>query len=161
MKERSLISDICEVIYKMKRYILKAGIIFIILAISLQAFALADVFTTQKTEGMSDCIYVAGSPEAYPIEYYDDETEKYSGIIPDLLELISKSTELDFVYINGNKESKEMLAENLQAEIVSSAQNIPEHPYYKDYAELVSYTVGNEVLTSGIIFTTIADDDTV
>ena len=37
--------------------------------------AFAEVITTQKTEGYSDYVYVAGSQDQYPIEYYDQKTK--------------------------------------------------------------------------------------
>ena len=37
----------------------------------------AEVYTTEKTEGLGDCIYVAGSPDNYPVEFYDEENEQY------------------------------------------------------------------------------------
>ena len=34
-------------------------------------------------------IYVAGNPDAYPLEYYDDDTGTYEGIIPQMLRSFS------------------------------------------------------------------------
>ena len=142
----------------MRKYIMKIGLVFMILAISLQQMVSAAVFTTQKTEGLGNCVYVAGDPDMYPIEYYDSKTEEYRGVIPDLFKYISDRTGLDFVYINGNKTDKNSLGENLQVEIVSSSAGY-ESSYFKDYLELFSYTAGNEVHQTGLIFTGLADDE--
>lgn len=144
----------------MKKYLKIFSLVFAILSLSAHT-ASAQVLTREKTEGLGDFVYVAGSPDMYPIEYYDSETESYCGVIPDLLACISDSSGIDFVYINGNKEDKHLLGENRQVEIVSSSFHFPENPYYKDYIELFSYTVGNEGHNSGLIFTTIADDETI
>ncbi len=63
----------------------------------------AEVYTTEKTEGFGDFIYVAGAPDNYPIEFYDEEKDAYRGIIPDMLKIISEHSSVGFVYINGNK----------------------------------------------------------
>jgi len=118
--------------------------------------ACAEVITTQQTEGYSDYVYVAGKPEQYPIEYYDENNGAYKGIIPEILAIISERTQIDFVYINGNKTDKNTMGENLQVDIVSSAEGIA--PYGKDYLELVSYERDGKIQTYGLVFTQLADD---
>ena len=54
----------------------------------------AEVYTTEKTEGFGDCIYVAGSPDNYPVEFYDEDKKAYCGIIPDMLTVISERSGL-------------------------------------------------------------------
>jgi len=119
----------------------------------------AEVYTAEKTEGMGDCIYVAGSPDNYPVEFYDEDNSLYCGIIPDMLEIISKRSGVDFVYINGNKAEKNIMGDNLQVEIVSSSPNIGTLPYYKDYLELVSFEKDGRIVKSGLVFTSLADDE--
>ena len=118
----------------------------------------AEVYTTEKTEGLGDCIYVAGSPDNYPVEFYDEENNAYCGIIPDMLRIISERSGVDFVYINGNKADKNTMGENLQVEIVSSSENISTLPYYKDYLELVSFEKDGKTVKSGLVFTSLTDD---
>ena len=127
-------------------------IVFSVLPVS------AEVYTTEKTEGFANCIYVAGSPDAYPIEFYDEEKEEYSGIIPDMLSAISERSGMDFVYINGNKADKNTMGENLQVEIVSSSAKDSTLPYYKDYLELVSFEKDGKTERSGLVFTSLSDD---
>ncbi len=122
-------------------------------------FASADVFTTPKTEGMGDCVYVAGSADMYPMEYYDEENEQFAGIIPQLLERISTYSGIDFVYINGDNPDKESMGNNLQVEIVSSATEFKEKYYCKDYIELVSYEDNGKTERIGLIFTSLASDE--
>ncbi len=118
----------------------------------------AEVYTTEKTEGFSDCIYVAGSSDNYPVEFYDDDKNAYCGIIPDILGIISECLGVDFVYINGNKADKNALGENLQVEIVSSSANDNSLSYYKDYLELVSFEKSGKTVKSGLVFTSLSDD---
>ena len=118
----------------------------------------AEVYTTEKTEGFGDCIYVAGSPDNYPVEFYDEDKKAYCGIIPDMLTVISERSGVDFAYINGNKTDKITMGENLQVEIVSSSANDSKPPYYKDYLELVSFEKDGKTVKSGLVFTSLADD---
>ncbi len=138
----------------MRKYI----IALILLIISCVQPAFAEVYTTEKTEGLGDCVYVAGSPDNYPVEFYDEENNAYCGIIPDMLGIISERSGVDFVYINGNKTDKNAMGENLQVEIVSSSANDSALPYYKDYSELVSVEKDGQTVKTGLVFTNLLDD---
>ncbi len=121
----------------------------------------AEVYTTEKTEGFGNSIYVAGSPENYPVEFYDEDKKAYCGIIPDMLGIISERAGVDFVYINGNKTDKNAMGENLQVEIVSSSANDSTLTYYKDYLELVSFEKDGKTVKYGLVFTSLSDDTTI
>ncbi len=43
-------------------------------------------------------IYVAGNPNAYPLEYFDSNTKEFEGVIPKLLEDFSAQSEYEIVY---------------------------------------------------------------
>ena len=133
-------------------------VIFLLIVLCTQS-VFAEVYTTEKTEGHGDCIYVAGSGDNYPIEFYDEDKESYCGIIPDMLEVISEKSGVNFVYINGNGTDKNTMGQNLQVEIVSSCENISDQPYYKDYLELVSFEKDGKIEKFGLVFTTLADDE--
>lgn len=131
----------------MRKFII---VISVLIAIFIQP-ALADVITTQKTEGYADYIYVVGSPDNYPIEYYDEDSKSYKGVIPDLLNKISDRSGINFVYINGDKRDKKLLVEMLQTDIVSS---VGENEYTGlDHLELISYKKNGEIVKCGIAFT--------
>ena len=119
--------------------------------------AYAEVITTQNTDGYSNYVYVAGSPDRYPIEYYDNETDEYKGIIPDMLKKISDRTDIDFVYINGDKTDKNSMGENLQVDIVTSTEG--SSFYAKDYLELLSYENDGKTKKCGLVFTNLADEE--
>lgn len=133
---------------------------FILLLLTVFAFfvqpVLAEVITNQKTEGYADYIYIAGNPDNYPIEYYDEDIDTYKGVIPDLLSRISDNSGLNFVYINGNKNDRYKMGENLQVDIISSME--ANTAYGKEYLELISYEQDGKIVKSGLVFTTIADD---
>lgn len=134
---------------------------FIMLFLAVLTFCaqpvFAEVVTTHNTEGYADYLYIAGNPDNYPIEYYDEDAKAYKGVIPDLLNEISEHSRLNFVYINGNKNDRYKMGENLQADIVSSLEE--NTSYGKEYLELISYEKNGETIKTGLVFTTIADDD--
>ena len=134
----------------------KVIILFLAILVLCSQPAFAEVVTTHNTEGYADYLYVAGNPDNYPIEYYDEDAKAYKGIIPDLLSKISKHSKLNFVYINGNKNERFEMGENLQVDIVSSSDE--NASYGKEFFELISYEKDGETQKAGLVFTTIADD---
>ena len=65
-------------------------------------------------------VYVAGNPQAYPIEYYDADSQTYQGVIPELLREFSAKSRYEIVYYQaGGADGRERLAKNLQVDIVS------------------------------------------
>ena len=75
-------------------------------------------------------IYVAGDPNAYPVEYYDFRTETFQGMIPKLLEEFSAQTSYDIRYFSeGKKDVREQLADNLQVDMVYGKGKSGEEKY--------------------------------
>lgn len=65
-------------------------------------------------------IFVAGNPDAYPLEYYDSDTETYEGVIPRLLREFSEQSTYEIVYYQpGKSDRRSQLAENLQVDLLS------------------------------------------
>lgn len=65
-------------------------------------------------------IYAAGNPNAYPIEYYDVETQAFQGMLPELLREFSEQTKYDIRYYEAGKTDKrEQLAQAFQVDIIS------------------------------------------
>ncbi|MBR2847030.1 MAG: EAL domain-containing protein [Clostridia bacterium] len=120
----------------------------------------AGVVTSSDGKGLENCVYVAGSPGDYPVEYYDDKSGEYCGIIPDLLEEISKRSGINFVYVNGDKTSKAAWGQNLQVDIVTVLSN-DYIPFGKEYLELMSYEYDGETKKCGLVFTNITKEDDV
>lgn len=79
------------------------------------------LFFEKTGGGRADTVYVAGNPDLYPIEYYDEEDEMYKGLIPDMLQKVSEETGIDFTYICAGRENRQKsLYENNQAELLTA-----------------------------------------
>lgn len=112
--------------------------------------------TADPTAG--DTIYIAGNPDLYPLEYYDEKTERYEGILPTLYQDIGEETGITFSYIAANGEDRQKkLAKNCQVEIVSAYLK-GEMPVTHE-TELFSYRQGEQKYTVCVGFTKIADPD--
>lgn len=65
-------------------------------------------------------VYVAGNPDAYPVEYYDRGTKSFQGMIPELLRKFSQQSRYNIVYYAaGRRDQRERLARNRQVDVVS------------------------------------------
>ncbi|EJW99530.1 diguanylate cyclase, partial [gut metagenome] len=90
--------------------------------VSFPVYASATVSTREPT-GAADTVYVAGNPNWYPVEYYDESSKSYEGILPELLELVTEKTGLKFTYVEaGIEDHRHLLAHNKQVEIVSGCK---------------------------------------
>lgn len=75
--------------------------------------------TTEPTNG--DCVYIAGNPDMYPIEYYDANDKEFKGILPEIYKKISEESGIDFSYVSAGAENEQSrMARNKQVEIVSA-----------------------------------------
>lgn len=67
-------------------------------------------------------IYVAGNPDAYPIEYFDADAHEYRGVIPELLREFSEESQYDIVYYQADgTDRRAELALNSQVDLVSGS----------------------------------------
>lgn len=81
----------------------------------------AQVITTTELTGPADCVYIAGNPDMYPIEYYDKALERYCGVLPDLLEQVAQDTGISFAYVYAQKtDERQELVRNSQVEMVTA-----------------------------------------
>lgn len=117
----------------------------------------ADVVSTQEPTA-GNAIYIAGNPDMYPLEYYNEDTECYEGILPGIYKEISAQTGIRFAYIAADSESRQKeLAENSQVEVVSA--------YHKgkisvaQEIELFSYSKDGQTYVVCIGFAKIIDPD--
>ena len=94
-------------------------------AVLLGPQCMAQVLTTVEEAGPADCVYIAGNPDLYPIEYYDSEQQCYRGILPELLGMVAEDTGISFAYVNaGSEDSRLEMARNSQVEMVT-ARSVP------------------------------------
>lgn len=93
-----------------------------LLALALPASA--DVTCTTDGAAGTDRLYVAGMPDAYPVEAYRTEDAQYVGAAPAFLRLVSERTGLDFAYIRaGAADRRATLARNRQVELLFAASD--------------------------------------
>ena len=78
----------------------------LVVCVLLSTSAFAAIYHTSAASAESKSIYVAGNPNLYPVEYYDEESGCYMGIMPVILEEISKEIGYDFTYIESGKKDK-------------------------------------------------------
>ena len=101
----------------MKRKLLSA------IALCLWTAGLAAGAEVSVTEDAAaeNTVYVAGNPDLYPFEYYDEEAAEYKGIVPQLLAEISADTGLRFTYIRSGADNEQKhIAANNQADMISA-----------------------------------------
>lgn len=120
----------------------------------------AEVFTEKTGAGKADSVYIAGSPDSYPIEYYDTDTKTYKGVIPDMLKVVSEKTGIDFTYISAGRENmQESLCKNNQVELVTAV--LAESNEFEGLEKYTVLTVEAEGKTENycIAFTTIMTEE--
>lgn len=89
-------------------------------------------------------IYTAGNPDLYPIEYYDEDTGTYQGVIPELLEQFSKQSNYKIKYYNeNNKDEREELAANRQVDMISGCVGTETFEHTENESIVVFETVKN------------------
>ena len=65
-------------------------------------------------------LYVAGNPDAYPLEYYDAASETYQGVLPQLLQQFANQSGYEVLYYpTEGADRRAHLAKNLQVDMVS------------------------------------------
>lgn len=65
-------------------------------------------------------VYVAGNPDAYPVEYYDARSGQYQGMIPELLRRFSQESAYEVRYYAPDRgDQRRQLAKNRQVDMVS------------------------------------------
>lgn len=65
-------------------------------------------------------IYVAGNPDLFPVEYYNEELKQYDGVMPEILKQISETTGIVFEYMTPSPSDERVhLIKNKQVELVS------------------------------------------
>ena len=125
--------------------------------LSVIAVGASVVTTAEPTNGST--VYIAGNPDMFPIEYFDDQAKEYRGILPEMYRSISEKSGYDFTYVSaGDKDQQWRLAMNEQVEIVSAHQK----GSIEDVDELIDLTTlhqDGEEITVSIGFTEIASPE--
>ncbi len=133
--------------------------LFYVIIMSLTMLLLQTGVSAANTyQGETDEIYISGNENLYPIEYYDNDTGQYEGIMPKILDGISERTGIRFVYMTNGK-SQATLAEDLQTEILSAYIIGSDVKYDQRAIEVFPYIQNGKTIRIGWAFTEIADDE--
>lgn len=121
---------------------------------------MAEVRST-KEQTAGEAIYVAGNPDLYPLEYYNEETKAYEGVLPEIYQRIAKKQGMDLCYVSaGSDNLQDRLAKNNQVEFVSAHYQGEVKGLQEEY-QIASFEKKGKKYTICIGFTGIASGDTV
>ena len=136
---------------KMKKLSLILMLISIICML-LSGIVSAEVYTTGSAKGYEGCIHIIGTRSGFPMEYYNEDTKDFEGVLPDLLREISQKSNIAFAYINGgdNEEAKD---ENSDAELISVITTETSVLNSENFIKLLSYETSEGVKYVGFSFT--------
>lgn len=97
-----------------------------------------------ETQG-GPVLYVAGNPDAYPVEYYDASTDSFEGVIPELLRRFSEESGYEVIYFPySGGDSRAHLAGNLQVDLVSGYRQGDRLPLHEETLTVFSASSGGE-----------------
>lgn len=122
--------------------------------------AYASVATSAGDSGDADTVYIAGNPDAYPLEYYNADKEAFCGVFPDVLNAVSEKTGISFTYIyaSGRNQQKE-LARNNQVELVTALPAVQNEVAVEEFLPVLEITSRGQKTVYGIGFTGIASPE--
>ena len=124
--------------------------------------AYAAVYTSSDDSGDANTVYVAGNPNAYPLEYYSEERKAFCGVFPSVLNVISEKTGVSFTYISASdKNQQKMLSRNAQVELVTALSTTQTDDEVLEVLPVLDITVHGEKSVYGIGVTKIASPELV
>lgn len=144
----------------MNTKILKTFILCVLMLLCTRSVS-AEVTTKNPTSEAHESIFVAGNPDFYPIEYYDEESGQFEGVMPKVLNAISTQTGINFTYIYDRSSTAYELAQNSQVEMISSYITDNNDAFVADKYTVTSYAKDGKNTNLGFAFTSIADKETV
>ena len=132
--------------------------IAIILNIGLPAYAA--VYTVKSDSGEADTVYVAGNPDAYPLEYYSKEDKAFCGVFPDMLKVVSEKTGISFTYISASSENRQKeLSRNNQVELLTVLYDKQDECKVDELLPVLEFSSKRENTTYCIGFTEITSPE--
>lgn len=148
-----------ELSFTAKRIIKYVAVILLAMIFILVPSVCEARVSATKTDSAGETVYIAGNPDMYPIEYYDEKSETYKGVLPDLYAKISEKTGADFTYIMAGKSNRQgYLLRCKQAEIIS-AHSKGKFDKGIDEFSAVSYEYNGEKHNAYVCFSEAASDD--
>jgi len=141
----------------MRKKFYKLYILLIMIMLIIQGSAGAAVFMPGENTGDHDVVLVAGLDDFYPVEYFDNKTGSYRGIMPDILSDISDKTGMNFKYISTGGKIRADLASEEKCHLFSAYIMGQNADYAKDSVVAFSYAVEGKPVEVGWAFSSIAD----
>lgn len=139
--------------------IIKLLIFFILILLPLEVSA--EVITGTLPAGDKNSVYVVGNPHMYPIEYYNNETGEFEGVMPLLLEKISQRSGINFTYFYDSKSRGRELKDKINAEMVSARYRNFNENYYPNMISVITYEEEGKKVSAGWDLTDHADEELV
>lgn len=111
-----------------------------------------------------DEVYLAGAPNHWPFEYYDQAGKDYRGIIPDLLKIAGEQQDISIYYLAPSSEDHRLsLASNAQVDAICTVgleENRLVEAGLEDQTELLSYTDNGRAIKISLAYTRSMPDTT-
>ena len=102
-------------------------------------------------------IYGAGNPDAYPMEYYNPQTQCFEGVIPQLLSRFSAQSRFQVVYYpSQGEDARRDLAENYQVDFASGYTQEDVFPVGGEELAVFQARIEGEEVTYYLSFTKVA-----
>lgn len=111
--------------------------------------ASAKVSTKSKPPMEKDGMYIIGATDMYPIEYYDEVTGEFKGALPELFEMISERSGIDFTYFYSKGKSRAQLEQEIKADIVTTRFTGENEVYYPNTVIVTSFISEGEKINVG------------
>lgn len=140
---------------KRKKWLMLPLLLCLLLSFTL--CLLGNVSFSKQNAGNSDAVFIAGNPDLYPLESYNEQTGEYEGVLPELFKAISQETGIDFTYVySSSKNRQEYLVKNKQVDIVSAmVSGKISDEYLQGSSLLVGFTLNGERYETHIGFTSV------
>ena len=106
-----------------------------------------------------ELIYVAGNPNVYPLEYYDEDAGTYAGVIPELLRQFSQQSNYQLVYYQeGSRDQRAQLAKNRQVDLLSGYTQADEAPSHSQPVTVFNAVWEGEQITYQVYVSDVAPE---
>ncbi len=111
--------------------------------------ASAKVYTENERSTSVGRVYIVGTPDIYPIEYYNETTGNFEGVLPDLLEKISSELGMDFVYVNPGDEALANVVRRNRAELITTYVSDGGYFDTTKAIPLLNYSINGKTIIAG------------
>lgn len=128
--------------------------------IALSSLLMGNVYFSKENGGDSNTVFIAGNPDLYPLEYYNEKTGEYEGVLPDIFRAISEDSGIDFTYVYAGMANHQVtLAKNNQVDVLSAmvVGKVPSE-YLSGSVLLLTFTIEGQSYEAHIGFTAVCEE---